>query len=952
MPRGAAVGRFVLLGTLGAGGMGVVYAAYDPDLDRKVALKLLLPRAGGSVASDGRTRLVREAQALAKLSHPNVVAVHDVGTHGDSVWVAMEFVAGQTLAAWAEAGPRRWSEVLPTLADVARGVAAAHAVGLVHRDLKPDNVMIGRDGRVRVMDFGLAHGRGATASEPALASTHAADTRAQPEHAILGSRLTAVGAVQGTPAYMAPEQWQGQEAEPATDQFGWSVMAWELLYGERPFAGETMMTLAAAVLSGQRRPPPRGLGVPGWLRRVIERGLAIEPARRWPTMAALLAALERGKARARLRTAAVVVAGIALFGAGVEGYRRWDLARRVAVCAATGASIDDAWNDDARLRLREAFVATGVSDAETTADRVMPWLDERAGAWKQARTDVCLNADVRALWGEALLDRAVWCLEDREMELASLVAELGRANATTVQKAVTAVAKLRAVDACLDEGLLQRQPAPPTQGREAIRDVRVRLSRAQSLGLAGNFKEALSVAAHAREQAAAVPDWPPLLAAARAREGSLLEKTGSYEEAEEASAMAYFEAARTGAWELAAGAASDLIFIVGYRRARHGDARAWALHAEVALMHAGDREGLSEALRLNNLGVVHEAMGAYAEARALYERALAIRAQTLGPNHPDVAQTLNNLANAHAAAGADAEAQALYERALAIREPALGHHHPDVAQTLNNLALVHGHTGAYAQARALHERALAIREQAVGRDHPDVAASLNNLANVHEATGASAEARALYERALAIWEQALGRDHPNVAASLNNLANLHRLAGEYAEARALNERALAIGEQALGPNHPDVAESLINLAAVRKATGAHAEARALSERALAIWEQALGPDHPNVAVGLNDLAAVHEATGAHAEARALYERALAIRERARGPDHPEVAASLNNLARVYLAQQRPQDALALLERAAAISHAHGGLPLVDSDLNANLARALIVRGAPDGVTRP
>ena len=308
---GNSVGRFILLGVLGAGAMGVVYAAYDPELDRKIALKLVLPRVGGGPDSAGRARLVREAQALAKLSHPNVVAVHDVGTHGGSVWIAMEFVAGQTLTEWAAAGSRGWSAVLPILIDAARGVTAAHVAGLVHRDLKPDNVMIGNDGRVRVMDFGLAHGRGPSMVEPALASTLAAATGPQPERAALALRLTEVGSIQGTPAYMAPEQWQGQEAEAVSDQFGWSVMAWEMLFGERPFRGETMMTLAAAVLAGQRRPPPRGRGVPGWLRRVIERGLAIEPALRWPTMAALLAALQQGKARARLRSAAVVAAVVA-----------------------------------------------------------------------------------------------------------------------------------------------------------------------------------------------------------------------------------------------------------------------------------------------------------------------------------------------------------------------------------------------------------------------------------------------------------------------------------------------------------------------------------------------------------------------------------------------------------------------------------------------------------------
>jgi|JI10StandDraft_1071094.scaffolds.fasta_scaffold04989_12 tetratricopeptide (TPR) repeat protein len=900
LTRGAVVGRFLVLETLGAGGMGVVYAAYDPELDRKVALKLLSPGVGGA-DSGSQTRLVREAQALAKLSHPNVVAVHDVGMHGEGVWIAMEFVAGQTLTAWAKERPRRWSEVLALLADVARGVAAAHGTGLVHRDLKPDNVMLGRDGRVRVMDFGLAHGRSVTMTESELATTLVSGANAPPDLGVLALRLTAAGAVQGTPAYMAPEQWEGQEAQTVTDQFGWSVMAWELLYGERPFAGETRMALAAAVVSGQRRSPPRGRGVPGWLRRVVERGLAIDPARRWPTMAALLSALERGKTRARLRMGAVALASVAWLGAGAEGYRRWDIAQRVNVCEMSGAEIDKVWNDDARQQLREAFAATGASYAATSAEKVMPWLDKQAVAWKEARTEVCLNGNVRETWDADLVDRALWCLEDRQIEIESLVGEFGRANKTVVQKAVSAVTSLRMVDDCLDESRLRLQPVAPMEGRAAIRDVRAMLSRAQSLGLAGDLKGALTVATQAHEQAAILA-WTPLLATVRAREGSLLEKSGAYEAAEAASAEAYFAAASSGAWDVAARAASNLIFTVGVSRAQHEEGHMWARHAEMALTHTRDTFGLLEAQRLNNLAVVYHETGSFVEARRLHDRALAIREQALGPSHPDV------------------------------------------AASLHNLAMMYKATGGYAEAIALYERALAIREQALGLEHPDVAASLNNLANVYKARGAYAKARTLLERALAIREQSLGLDHAEVAASLNNLADVYISTLAYAEARTFLERALAIKMQRLGPDHPDVAASLSNLAMVYQATGEHTEARKLCERALSIQILALGPGHSDVALSLNILAGVHLSMGAHTEARVLYERAMAIREQALGPVHPDVAISLYSIAEMNLVEKKPQDALPLLERAVAIYDRHAGVQVGEIEAHFSLARALIATG--------
>ncbi len=202
--RGALVGRYVVLSRLGAGAMGVVYAAYDPELDRKVALKLLKPRRAASAqAAEGQRRLLREAQAMAKLTHPNVVTVHDVGEHGSRVYVAMEFVDGRPLTSWTE-HEHPWRATLDIFAEAGRGLAAAHAKGLVHRDFKPDNVMVGANGRVRVMDFGLA--RASDLDAPAEVTSGAlpeADLRGS--STAFDAEVTRAGAIVGTPAYMAPE---------------------------------------------------------------------------------------------------------------------------------------------------------------------------------------------------------------------------------------------------------------------------------------------------------------------------------------------------------------------------------------------------------------------------------------------------------------------------------------------------------------------------------------------------------------------------------------------------------------------------------------------------------------------------------------------------------------------------------------------------------------------------
>jgi hypothetical protein len=303
-PRlGDTVGRYLVLGRLGAGGMGVVLSAYDPQLDRRVALKLL--RAGLELATgEARARLVREAQAIAQLSHPNVVAVHDVGTAASGeVYVAMELVDGETLTRWLDAAARPWREVLDLFLQAGRGLAAAHAVGLLHRDFKPDNVLVGGDGRVRVTDFGLARSLlGAPDGESA--------PRPLPAPGALHQSLTATGTVLGTPRYMAPEQLRGDEADARADQFSFCVALYEALYGRHPLRGDT----AQHMIDAGERPlePPEGL-VPSWLGKALVRGLDPAPARRFPSMSALLGELAPiappRRRWAALGVGAVLVAG-------------------------------------------------------------------------------------------------------------------------------------------------------------------------------------------------------------------------------------------------------------------------------------------------------------------------------------------------------------------------------------------------------------------------------------------------------------------------------------------------------------------------------------------------------------------------------------------------------------------------------------------------------------------
>jgi formylglycine-generating enzyme required for sulfatase activity len=293
---GARIGRYVIIERVGTGAMGVVYGAYDPELDRKVALKLIKPGQGGA-KDTARARLLREAKAIARLQHPNVVAVHDVGVYEDQVFLAMEFVAGGTIKSWLAAQMRSWREIVDVFVAAGRGLAAAHAAGLVHRDFKPDNVLLDKEQRPRVVDFGIARQAGAGDDELAgetgdVAEDGTATLRdSSGKHAL--ATLTKTGTWVGTPAYMAPEQFLGDRGDEKSDQFSFCVALYEALYGERPFAGDDMLSISVNVTTEQLRPLPRDRGVPTWVRRVILRGLKVETAARWDSMAALIRALEK-----------------------------------------------------------------------------------------------------------------------------------------------------------------------------------------------------------------------------------------------------------------------------------------------------------------------------------------------------------------------------------------------------------------------------------------------------------------------------------------------------------------------------------------------------------------------------------------------------------------------------------------------------------------------------------
>jgi hypothetical protein len=314
--HGSKIGRFVVVGALGKGGMGVVYAAHDRELDRQVALKVMRSAAA---TQEERMRMLREGQAMARITHENVITVYEVGVEGGLVFLAQELLDDGTLGDWLEQA-RSQAEILDKFIAAGRGLAAAHAAGLVHRDFKPHNVLLGKDRRVRVADFGLARALGPEADNlPAV--TRANMARAQLEEAVSPmSPLTRTGAVMGTPMFMAPEQHAGQPADAHSDQFAFSVALYHALYGDYPFPGKTAIALADAVIEGRIQKPPRDHRVPARLRKILLRGLSTKRERRYPSMNAMLAELAVPPSRPFRKLAIAIGAGVLVAGAVVGGY--------------------------------------------------------------------------------------------------------------------------------------------------------------------------------------------------------------------------------------------------------------------------------------------------------------------------------------------------------------------------------------------------------------------------------------------------------------------------------------------------------------------------------------------------------------------------------------------------------------------------------------------------------
>jgi tetratricopeptide (TPR) repeat protein len=936
-PGQTLAGRYTVLGPLGHGGMGIVLAAYDARLDRRVALKLLRNRPGGThVSTDENSRLMREAQAMARLSHPHVVSVYDSGALEDgSLFIAMEFVQGKTLRRWQKES-RPWRQVLEAYVAAGQGLAAAHAANLIHRDFKPDNVLVAHDGRVRVTDFGLA--RAATFVEPQEQAPASVDSlSATTSSSSWSSALTVAGSLMGTLGYMAPEALRGQTTGVRGDVFSFCAALYEALYGQLPFRGASPTELTRAQLEGKVVPPPASSPVPAWVTRTVMRGLSVDPDARPASMDELLAELANDPALRRQTL--LRKAGLSAMVAVLAGLAIWGWARQQAqepVCRDMDRQLAGIWDEPVRAQVKAALLGTGLPYAQETFTRVASALDGYASTWTRQRMEVCETLQQQPT-AQGLAVLREYCLERRRSQLHELTALLAQgADPGLLSKAVQATQSLPPLGDCADAKALTAAVPPPEEPalRAQVKALDQQADKLSVLHAAGKYQEGLALGGQLLGQTESL-SYAPLRARVLFLLGQLQEASGDFPASEARFRQAIIQAAEGRDLSLIAAAWNRLLSVVGYRQARHQEALLLELVAETSSKLVEEEEEEVRGHFLLNMSTVYYLMGRHEEALKRLEGARVIFERTRGPEYLSTINVYNNMGNSLKVLGRYEEARRHHERALELRQKVQGPEHPQVAVSLNNLANVYVDMGRYEQALEYFGRAAALDEKVLGATHPETLTALGNLGVLLAFVGKYEEGLERNERVLAMREKALGPEHPQVAETLNNVGSTLSLLGRYEEALARQEQALAIRRKILGPEHPDVAQSYWEVGYGLALQGRYEEGRKSAEQGVALSEKILGAEHPAVTEALRVLGTVLTMQGRYEEALRRLERSLALREKALGREHPEISLVLLSLGDLHLARGRPAEALPLLERAMAHVYAKD-----ESDVTFALARAL------------
>jgi len=825
------IGRYVFRRVVGSGGMGVVVAAHDPELDREVAIKLVVAR---DEADDARPQ--REAQAMARLSHPNVVQVYEMIRLGERIAIVMQLVEGEDLGAWYAREERTWREAIDVYSQAGHGLAAAHRAGIVHRDFKPSNVLIDRDGVVRVTDFGLAR-RAADGVTAGTAPTG-----------------TATG-LAGTPAYMAPEQHRGAAVDARTDQWALACTLFEAVYGRRPFTAPDRAALATAVIRGEIEPEPAGSPVPRRIRAALRRALSTDPDDRFASVEDFVAALAVRSRRVPYAIAAAVAVAV-LVAASL-----WAGQRGAAPCEGLDAPMRTAWTDATRSQLRARLLAPDVGVPAATVERALHGLDTYATTWAATRTRACKDAQQGVRSAEAL-DTRMRCLDRHLSEMSGVLDGLAAGSGGTLRAASDAVSQLSPVTECADAKDTVARPANPAL-RGEIDAAEGTLARAVAFVSLGQFETAAPLA----DRAAAVGEHagaPSLMARALVVRGECEDRLGQF-----AAALAAFQHAATAA----AKARDNTVIVDALARAfltdgdhigHRGDALRARPFIELALETAGQPDA-ERAEWLHFLAIMlYDDSSQVEEAAADERESLAIRQRTLPPDHVYIFDSMETLANIEAARKHYDDSQRILEQVRDARLAARGPNDHLVSAVYNNLGVLKIRRGDLLAAIDDLQRSVDIGAK-IGQ--PETSAMFNLGISELELGRLTASAKT-FAMALAVFERLAGAGSDksrHVADSATYLGVVWIAQGDYTRGRAMLQRGL---DTARRSDSPVLATALSHTARLALHDGDRAKAHALLAEALKL-------PATNVPLRMLVVAEVARADAGCAAAQDSFDKALA-----------------------------------------------------------------------------
>jgi serine/threonine-protein kinase len=914
--------RYTLLEPLGRGAAGVVYAAHDRELDRRVAIKLLRSEGDGSTGQlreEAQARLTREARALARLAHPNVAQVYDVGVYGPGellpslpeladedelpaargVFIVMELVDGESLRRWLARGPRPFKELLELLLAAGRGLAAAHDAGLVHRDFKPGNVLLGGDGRVRVVDFGLAR---------AATKVHSGSSEPGEEldfnSVSSDDSVTRTGTVLGTPSYMAPEQHRGEPATEASDQFAFCVVAYEAICGRRPFRGKALKQLQVQKESEAATLPVAGVNVPRWVWPILQRGLAADPERRFGSMRELLERIESAR-RARRRKLVAAIAVPAIVVAGLAAVRLGAEAAAARECSDQRAEMVGIWDEGARERARSAFSATQLPYATALWESSSSHVDAYVTRWMELRDAACLSQRSDDVAKMEFGNWSVACLEEARGALDAVQKELVRATARTVEGALEMVSKLPDLERCGSPAVALVELERTAQERSHRAVVERALTSSDVSLHAARFEEALAAATEALAEARK--------AGLHDTEGRALDQIARIQieqgdtDAAEISARAAWTAAESGDdQDVATRAQVLLLHLVGGHAARLEEADSMVAPLEARVRRRDKQDQLSlEFFRA--LGSLRERQGKYEEALRAFETAQKIALSLFGAGSLEAAQAIGAIGFIHFRMGTYVLAREHFSEAHSAYARILGDSHPRTAGALERSAVALAQGGDLPAAIATLREAVVVLERALPSRHRKVVNAVGNLAILLHKAGQEEEALAVNQRALDLEASLTSTESAVYGLKLGNHALILRALERREEALAALEKQLAVYQRAYEPDHVDLGTVHVNLASVLIDLTRFDLAETHAKKALEIHENGFGPSHDAVATTLAVLCSLELERGQPRQARPVCRRGLSIYDGLEGFEDLGLLGDLAfGLARALPPSQRKQ----------------------------------------------